>query len=155
VAGPAICAGSDFGLAYDVRFVGPDALLRKGFVNIGLVPGDGRAWLLLRLIGEAKAREYLLTGRDITPSAAVDLGLAIDTADNVLNYVRTFIADVHDQPATAVWRTNRLIDAQKVFDDYCTRLIDYQWECVNNAEHTEAVAAFNEGREPEFDSGTE
>ena len=76
VNGPGVGAGCDFALACDLRVMAPDSLLREGFVNIGLIPGDGGAWLLPRLVGESKAREYLLTGRDITPEDAVDIGLA-------------------------------------------------------------------------------
>jgi enoyl-CoA hydratase/carnithine racemase len=153
VGGPAIGAGCDFALACDVRFVSPDAVLREGFVNVGLVPGDGGAWLLPRLIGESKAREYLLTGRDITPSDAVDLGLAVDIADDVMERSRAFASEMRDLPATAVRRTNRLIDLEEGFDEHCTRAINYQWECVNDAEHMEAVEAFNEGREPAYNRG--
>lgn len=151
VNGPAVGAGCDFALACDVRIVGPDALLREGFVNVGLVPGDGGAWLLPRLIGEAKAKEYLLTGRDITPEEAVDIGLAVEERSDTLAGAREFAAEMRDLPAIAVRRTNQLVDPEQPFEAYCERAIAYQWECVNDPEHAEAVAAFGEDREPEYD----
>lgn len=150
VAGPAIGAGSDFALACDLRTVDENAVLREGFVNIGLVPGDGGAWLLPRLIGEAKAREYLLTGRDITPEAAVDLGLAPEVANDSVAAARDLADELLDLPAIAVRHTNSLIDPEQSFEEYCERAIEYQWECVNDPEHEEAVAAFREKRAPEF-----
>lgn len=151
VGGPAIGAGCDFALACDMRVVGPDAILREGFVRVGLVPGDGGGWLLPRLIGESKAKEYLLTGKDIEPDDAVDLGLAVEEADEPLEAALDLAADILSLPAHAVRRTNELVDSEQTFEDYCERAIEYQWECVNDAEHHEAIAAFGEGREPEFD----
>ena len=151
VNGPAVGAGCDFALACDVRYMSESSLLRQGFVKVGLIPGDGGAWLLPRLIGEAKAREYLLTGKDITPEAAVQLGLAVEVTDEPLPAALEFATTVRDLPATAVRRGKALIDSEQSFEDYCERAIDYQWECVNDAEHREAVSAFNEGRAPEYD----
>lgn len=151
VNGPAIGAGCDFALACDLRVVGPEGIMREGFVNVGLVPGDGGAWLLPRLVGESKAREYLLTGRDITPEDAVDIGLAVETAEDSLAAARDLAAEIRDKPATAVRRTNELVDPERGFDEYCRLAAEYQWECVTDPEHREAVTAFNEGREPEFD----
>jgi enoyl-CoA hydratase/carnithine racemase len=151
VGGPAIGAGCDFALACDLRVVGPDAILREGFVRVGLVPGDGGGWLLPRLIGEAKAKEYLLTGKDITPEDAVDLGLAVEVADDPVERAHGLAADLLELPALAVRRTNRLVDPERSFEEYCERAIAYQWECINDPEHDEAIAAFGEGRDPEFD----
>ena len=151
VGGPAIGAGCDFALACDLRTVGPEAILREGFVRVGLIPGDGGGWLLPRLIGESKAREYLLTGRDISPKEAVDLGLAIEQADDPLRAARDLADELLALPALAVRHTNRLVDPQRSFEDYCERAIEYQWDCVNDTEHHEAVAAFRENREPEYD----
>ncbi|MFT4947079.1 MAG: enoyl-CoA hydratase/carnithine racemase, partial [Natronomonas sp.] len=123
VGGPAIGAGCDFALACDLRVVGADAVLREGFVGVGLVPGDGGAWLLPRLIGEAKAREYLLTGRDITPERAVELGLAVEKADDSLAAARALAEELLDLPALAVQHTNRLIDPEQSFEEYCERAI--------------------------------
>ncbi len=151
VNGPAIGAGADFALACDARFLANDAFLREGFVRIGLVPGDGGGWLLPRLIGEAKAKEYLLTGKDITPSAAVDIGLAVDQTDTPLAAATEFASELRDLPAMAVQHTKRLIDPEQSFSDYCERAIDYQWDCVNDSEHKEAITAFNEDRDPDYD----
>lgn len=151
VGGPAIGAGCDFALACDLRVVGEGGVMREGFVRVGLVPGDGGAWLLPRLIGESKAREYLLTGVDIPPEEAVDIGLATTVADDAVAEARSLADDLLSLPALAVRNTNRLVDPSMTFEDYCERAIAYQWECVNDPEHEEAVAAFREKREPEFD----
>lgn len=151
VNGPAIGAGCDFALACDLRVVGSEAVLREGFVRIGLIPGDGGAWLLPRLIGEAKAKEYLLTGRDITPEDAVDLGLAVEQTETPLVVARELAAEIRDLPARAVQHTNRLTNPEQSFEDYCEQAIAFQWDCVNDPEHRETVAAFQESREPEYD----
>jgi enoyl-CoA hydratase/carnithine racemase len=153
VNGPAIGAGCDFALACDLRVVGPEGVMREGFVNVGLVPGDGGAWLLPRLVGESKAREYLLTGRDITPGDAVDIGVAVEQADDAVAAARDLAAEIRDKPATAVRHTNSLVDPERGFDEYCRLAAEYQWDCVTDPEHREAVAAFNEGREPVYDRG--
>jgi enoyl-CoA hydratase/carnithine racemase len=151
VNGPAVGAGCDFALACDLRVMGSDGLLREGFVNVGLVPGDGGAWLLPRLVGESKAKEYLLTGRDITPADAVDIGLAVEEAEDSLAAADALAAEIRDKPAVAVQHTNRLVDPEQGFEDYCETATRYQWDCVTDPEHHEAVAAFNEKREPEYD----
>ncbi|MFC5973521.1 enoyl-CoA hydratase/isomerase family protein [Halomarina salina] len=151
VGGPAIGAGCDFALACDARVVGPEAVLREGFVHVGLVPGDGGGWLLPRLVGESKAKEYLLTGRDITPEDAVDLGLAVEEADDPLASATAFAEEMRDLPALAVQHTKRLVDPQRSFEEYCERAMEYQWDCVNDPEHHEAVDAFSERRDPEYD----
>jgi enoyl-CoA hydratase/carnithine racemase len=155
VNGPAIGAGCDFALACDLRVVGTEAFLREGFVNVGLVPGDGGAWLLPRLVGESKAREYLLTGRDITADDAVDIGLAVEQSDDPVSAARELAEEIVQKPAVAVQHTNRLVDPTRTFEEYCQLAAEYQWDCVTDPEHQEAVAAFNEGREPEYDRSVE
>lgn len=150
VNGPAIGAGADFALACDARFMATDAYLREAFVRIGLVPGDGGGWLLPRLIGEAKAKEYLLTGRDIPAEEAVNIGLAVDLGPDSLGDARAFATELRDLPAQAVQHTKRLIDPEQTFAEYCADAIEYQWDCVTDPEHQEAVAAFTENRTPDY-----
>jgi len=151
VNGPAVGAGSDFALACDMRVVGPDALFREGFVRIGLISGDGGGWLLARLVGEAKAREYLLTGRDIPPEEAVDVGLAVEQADDALAAARELAEELRDLPALAVQNSKRLLDPSLSLEEYFERAIEYQWQCVNDPEQDEALDAFTTDRDPEYD----
>lgn len=152
INGPAIGAGCDFALACDLRVASEKAVLREQFVNIGLVPGDGGGWLLPRLIGESKAKEYLLTGKDITPEAALEDGLVVDVVQNgeALPAARELAGDLVSKPRCGVRGTKSLVDASQSFEEYAQAAFERQWECVNDPEHTEAVAAMHEGREPDF-----
>lgn len=151
ISGPAIGAGCDFALACDIRVVGPDATLREGFVRVGLVPGDGGGWLLPRLIGEAKAKEYLLTGKDMSATDAVELGLATEVSDDPMETALELATDLRDLPKVALRRTKQLTNPKLTFEEYRERAITHQWECVTDPEHQEAVRAFAEGRSPDYD----
>lgn len=151
VNGPAIGAGADFALACDMRTIAPDAIIREGFVRVGLVPGDGGGWLLPRLVGESTAKEYLLTGKDITAEAADDMGLVADVSEDALAEAYEIAGDIMDLPVLAVRNTKRLVNEPGSFEDYCERAVRYQWECMQHPEQAEAVAAFVENREPEYD----
>lgn len=151
INGPAIGAGCDFALGCDVRFIASDAILREGYVRVGLVPGDGGAWMLPKLIGESRARQYLLTGEDISAKEASGMGLVSGVSDEPMEDALAFANTVTNLPATAVQHTNRLISADYDLDDYFDQAIEYLWECVNDPEQTEAIAAMQEGREPDFD----
>ncbi|MFC5134693.1 MULTISPECIES: enoyl-CoA hydratase/isomerase family protein [Haloferacaceae] len=155
VGGPAVGAGCDFALACDVRTAGPDALFSEAFVNVGLVPGDGGAWLLPRLIGEGPARELLLTGRDVDAERAAELGLVSEVVEDPLAEAYSIAEGIRDNPRLAVGRTKALLSEQGSFADHCESAIAYQWECVNDPEHEEAVAAFRERRDPDYDRSIE
>jgi enoyl-CoA hydratase/carnithine racemase len=152
VNGPAVGAGCDFALACDLRVMNEETFLRQQFVNIGLVPGDGGAWLLPRLVGESKAKELILTGRDIEASEAVDIGLAVEAVPDgeTMERARDLANTIRDKPSIAMQNTKRLIDSNQSFEDYTQAALEAQWECVNDSEHTEAVNAVIEGRAPEF-----
>lgn len=153
VNGPALGAGCDFALACDLRVIGEEAYLREQFVNIGLVPGDGGAWLLPRLVGEAKAKELVMTGRDVGPREAVDLGLATEAVptEEVMDRARDLANEIRDKPAVAMQETKALFDSTATYDDYAQAAIEGQRAARDDPEHTEAVTALREGREPDFD----
>lgn len=76
VNGPAVGAGLGLALAADVRLVGASAHLSVPFTALGLHPGMGTTHTLVAVVGEAVARELLLTGRRVGADEAVRLGLA-------------------------------------------------------------------------------
>src|SRR5690606_39678667 len=62
VNGPAIGLGNDVACLADTRIAADTAIFGATFLKIGLIPGDGGAWLLPRIIGMARASELLYTG---------------------------------------------------------------------------------------------
>ena len=62
VNGPAVGAGCDLACMCDLRIAGESARFAESFVKVGIVPGDGGAWFLPRVVGFSKACEMALTG---------------------------------------------------------------------------------------------
>ncbi len=62
VNGPAIGAGLDLACMCDMRIAAESARFAESFVKVGIVPGDGGAWLLPRVVGYSKACEMAFTG---------------------------------------------------------------------------------------------
>jgi enoyl-CoA hydratase/carnithine racemase len=153
VNGPALGAGCDFALACDIRVMAEDAFLREQFVNIGLVPGDGGAWLLPKLVGEAKAKEWVLTGRDISPEEAEDAGLVAEVTEGgeTMASARELANELRDTPSVALRETKALFDSNQTLEDYGQAAIDAQWRARNDPEHDEAIRALGEDRDPDFD----
>lgn len=75
VNGAAIGAGLDLACMCDLRIASEEAVFASSFVKLGIVPGDGGAWLLQRIVGVSKAAEMIFTGDPIGPHEALDCGL--------------------------------------------------------------------------------
>ncbi len=75
VNGAAVGAGLNLAMACDVRILGTHAKLGATFAKIGLHPGGGCTWFLVRAMGASRALTILLLGDLLDASRAVDLGL--------------------------------------------------------------------------------
>jgi enoyl-CoA hydratase/carnithine racemase len=75
VNGPAVGAGLDLACMCDVRIAAPSARFAESFVKLGIIPGDGGAFLLQRLVGPSKAAEMTFTGDSIDADEALACGL--------------------------------------------------------------------------------
>ena len=75
INGPAIGAGLCLALACDIRYAAERARLGAPFVRLGMNPGMAATYLLPHVVGEANARELLLTGRTVDADEALRLGL--------------------------------------------------------------------------------
>lgn len=75
VNGPAIGLGCDVACMADVRIASEKAKFGVTFLKLGLIPGDGGAWLLPRIIGASRAAELLFTGDVIDAETALEWGL--------------------------------------------------------------------------------
>ena len=111
VNGPAIGAGCDLATMCDIRIAGQAARFAESFVRLGIVPGDGGAWLLPRVVGFAKASEMALTGEMIDAAEAQHFGLVSRVvADADLMATAQGIARrIAAHPPEAIRMTRRLL----------------------------------------------
>ena len=75
VNGPAVGAGLCLALACDIRYAAAGATLSAPFVRLGMNPGMASTYLLPDVVGDAHARELLLTGRSVDAAEARELGM--------------------------------------------------------------------------------
>lgn len=75
VNGPAVGAGFNLALACDMRIASLTALFDTRFLKLGLHPGGGHAWMLLRAVGWAQASRMLLAGQSMRAQEALRTGL--------------------------------------------------------------------------------
>ncbi|ARU58750.1 enoyl-CoA hydratase/isomerase family protein [Oleiphilus messinensis] len=82
VNGPAYGAGLDLALMCDIRISAEAGEFAENFVKVGIIPGDGGAWLLPKAIGMQRAMQMTLTGDAIDSSTALDWGLVMEVVPN-------------------------------------------------------------------------
>jgi 2-(1,2-epoxy-1,2-dihydrophenyl)acetyl-CoA isomerase len=117
VNGPAMGAGLDLAMACDFRIAAEDAVLASSWVNVGLVPGMGGAFLLARAVGGTRAAEILLLGDRIPAQRAEAIGLvnSVVPADQLQKGAEDLAARLAQRPSVALARTKaslrRALDA--------------------------------------------
>lgn len=155
VNGYAFGGGMDLALACDFRIVRADAELAQQYVNVGLVP-DAGCYLLPRLIGEARAKELIMTGDPIDGDEAADLGLAREAIDGdaaaVRESAREFAGRLADGPTVAIGTAKGMVNEsfEVSIETALAHAIEGERVCHETRDHHEAIRAFDEDREPEF-----
>ena len=154
VNGPAAGAGLSFACACDIRVASSTATFVPGFVGIGLVPDAGGTWFVHRLLGFARAFEWMSTNQRLSADEALAWGLVSDVidADRFEDRVAELAAEWASRATLAIGRTKQLfehafaagLEAQLSLE---ARL---QQESVGTADFSEGVNAFLEKRAPEF-----
>lgn len=154
VNGPAIGAGCDFALMCDMRVASEKARFGETFLNVGLIPGDGGAWFLPRVVGMAKACELTFTGDVIDGETAFAIGMVnyVVPHDRLLAKANELAAKIAAKPPGALRMSKKLLymgrkaSLQELLDQSAA----YQGICHNTEDHLEALAAMFEKRKPQF-----
>jgi enoyl-CoA hydratase/carnithine racemase len=154
VNGHAIGAGLDLATMCDVRVAGESAKFAESFVKLGIIPGDGGAWLLPRIVGFSRATELALTGEMIDAAEALRIGLVshvVPDAD-LLAKAKEIAAKIAANPPHAVRMTKRLLREGQTADlkNILEMSAAMQALAHNTADNDEAINAFIEKRMPEF-----
>lgn len=154
INGAAIGAGFDLCNMCDIRIGCPETLLGETFINLGIIPGDGGAWFLQRIVGYQRAAELSLSGRLVKAEEALQLNILMELvdSDHLLPRAGEIAASIACKPPRGVRMTRRLLKAAQRMElrdllDMCAAMqaVSHQTD-----DHLEAVNAFLEKREPEF-----
>jgi 2-(1,2-epoxy-1,2-dihydrophenyl)acetyl-CoA isomerase len=154
VNGAAVGAGRDMASMADIRFCSDTARFGMTYVRMGLIPGDGGCYTLPRLVGTARALQYIWSGELFDAQTALEIGYvnAVYPADDLMPNVQEFAARVASGPATAVQLSKKLVyRSQNIsFDEH----LDMAQLAMTLAQSTddakEGPKAFIEKREPNF-----
>ena len=111
VNGAAIGAGCDLACMCDIRIASESARFAESFVKLGIIPGDGGAWLLPRVVGMSMAAELTFTGDMIDAAQALACGLVsrVVPAADLLASARALASRIAANPAPALRMAKRLL----------------------------------------------
>ncbi|MEM7254731.1 MAG: enoyl-CoA hydratase-related protein [Pseudomonadota bacterium] len=154
VNGAATGAGMDMTLYGDVRFAARGARFAETYIKVGLVAGDGGAWLLPRLIGITKALEMLWTGDFIDAEQAERIGLVSRVVDDdaLLDDTYAFAERLVNGPARAIQLMKKTL-YQSIglsMGQALDTVSSHMGVLVSTDDHREAINAFLEKRAPDF-----
>ena len=154
VNGPAIGLGCDIACLADMRLAADTARFGVTFLKIGLIPGDGGAWLLPRVIGMSRASELLFTGDLIDAPTAAEWGLVsrVVPADALMGEAMALATKISAQPPQALRMAKSLLrqGREASFDTMLEMSAFAQPLAHLSEDHQEGVEALLQKRPPNF-----
>ncbi|WP_374469866.1 crotonase/enoyl-CoA hydratase family protein [Phenylobacterium sp.] len=154
VNGPAIGLGCDVACMTDIRIAAEEAKFGVTFLKLGLIPGDGGAWLLPRTIGMSRAAELLFTGDVIDARTACDWGLVskVVPRESLMDAALDLANRIAEQPPHALRLAKTLLKQGQTasYDTIMEMSAAAQAISHLTEDHMEGVAAILEKRKPRF-----
>jgi 2-(1,2-epoxy-1,2-dihydrophenyl)acetyl-CoA isomerase len=155
VNGPAAGAGLSLACACDLRLAAASATFVPAFINIGLVPDSGSTYFVRRLLGTARAFEWMTSGRRLSAVEALDWGLVSEVVEDekLAERAAERAAELAAMPTCGVGLTKRLFDHAEnaTLEEQLELEAQLQTAATQTADFREGVDAFLEKREPRFE----
>jgi 2-(1,2-epoxy-1,2-dihydrophenyl)acetyl-CoA isomerase len=155
VNGPAAGAGLSFACACDLRLAAQSATFVPAFINIGLVPDSGGTYFVRRLLGTARAFEWMTSGRRLSAAEALEWGLISEVVedDRLAERAAERAAELAAMPTRGIGLTKRLFDHAEhaTLEEQLELEAELQAAATQTADFREGVDAFLEKREPRFE----
>lgn len=155
VNGAAIGLGCDVACMADVRIASEKAKFGVTFLKLGLIPGDGGAWLLPRIIGASRAAELLFTGDVIDAATAEDWGLISRAVpgDMLIDEAMALASRMAQQPPQSLRVAKTLLrhGTTASYETIMEMSAAAQSMMHHTEDHMEGVNAILEKRTPNFE----
>ena len=154
VNGPAVGLGCDVACMCDIRIAAADARFGVTFLKLGLIPGDGGAWLLPRIVGMSRAAELLFTGEVIDADTAQAWGLVsrVVPSASLMDEALALAERIAAQPPHALRLAKNLLRHGQTasYDTLMDMSAAAQAIAHLTEDHMEGVDALLEKRAPAF-----
>ncbi|WP_296815186.1 crotonase/enoyl-CoA hydratase family protein [Brevundimonas sp.] len=154
VNGPAMGLGCDIAGLADIRIASTEARFGVPFVKLGIIPGDGGAWLMPRYAGYARAAELLFTGKTIDAETALAWGMVnrVVAHDDLMSEALALADEIAAQPGQALRMAKALLrqGREASFDQLLEMSAAIQALAHLTEDHHEGVTAALEKRPPNF-----
>lgn len=146
INGPAIGAGCDLACMCDIRIASEKATFAESFIKVGIVPGDGGAWLLQRIVGRSRAAEMSFTGEAINAEEALACGLVsrVVPESDLLAQANQLAQRIAANSGPALRMTKRLMreGEHMTFRSLLEMSASYQALAHKTVQHRDAVNSF-------------
>ena len=154
VNGAAIGLGCDVACMADIRIASERAKFGVTFLKLGLIPGDGGAWLMPRIVGSSRAAELLFTGKVIDAQTAAEWGLVSEVvaADKLMEASQKMAEQIAVQSPQSLRLAKTLLrhGATSSYETIMELSAASQALMHHTDDHMEGVDAILEKRTPEF-----
>ena len=154
VNGAAAGAGCNIALAADITIAADNAKFTQAFVNIGLIPDTGGAFLLPRIVGSQRAFEMMASGRSVDAKEALECGMIYDVCPLDELEERTFeLAKKYSSGPLESYRALKRLMFESIYKDF-ERFLEIecrlQTELTHTSDYKEGITAFIEKRKATF-----
>lgn len=150
INGYALGGGCELALACDIRFAASNAQFGQPEVKLGISPGWGGTQRLLRIIGPARAKDLIFSGRRIMAEEAFSMGLVnkIFSPDNLLLETKKYAKEISQNSSFAIGISKMLVNRGTDTNlDTGLKLEIYSWAvCFSTKEREERMRKFVEKR---------
>ena len=155
ISGPAAGIGAAIAMSCDLRVMSDDSYILSVFSNIALVPDGGLSWYLPKFMGFAKAYEYAIEAKKISAEECLKYGIAnkVVAKDELENITLKWAINLSKRSSQSLNHTKRLMRESLHIGYWDTfhNEAEIQNELTVSPQNREAVKAFLEKREPNFD----
>lgn len=155
VNGAAVGAGCDLAAMCDLRIASMESSFAETFAKVGLVPGDGGAFFLTRLIGYGKAMEMFLTCKTYSANEALNMGLVNQVVlhEELKKKTETVVEQLVGLPPIALQMTKKAVQHGSQHDivSHLDLMAAYQGITQRSSDHFKALDGMIEKKKATFD----
>lgn len=152
IEGAAFGGGLELALCCDLRVAGPGALMGLTETRLAIIPGAGGTQRLTRLVGVARAKEFIFTGRRLGAQEAEIFGIVNASEDDARGWAHRIATEISEGGPVAILAAKEAIDrgiGRSMKEGLDVERTAYE-KTLYTSDRVEGLKAFDEKRKPQY-----